>query len=45
MKRGLTPLVARVDAISDIKSGSSYKAVFNLRKMHLFESDTQKAIV
>ena len=45
IKTGCTSLVARVDALSDAKSGSSYKAVFNLRKIHLFDSNTQKAIV
>lgn len=45
MKCGATPLVARVDAISNIKSGSSYNAVLNLQKIHIFEANTQKAIV
>jgi len=45
LKKGKTPLVARVDALSDAKSGSSYRAVFDLRKVHLFDADSQKTIV
>ncbi len=45
LKCGSTPLVARVDALSDAKSGSTYKAVLNLAKIHIFDTETQKAIV
>ncbi len=40
-----TPLIARVDAMTDAKSGSTFKVVFNLHKVHFFDPDTQKAIV
>ena len=45
IKAGRTPLIARVDALTDAKSGSSFTVVFNLRKLHFFDPLTQKAIV
>lgn len=45
LKTGRTPLIARVDALTDPKSGSSFTVVFNLKKIHFFDTETQKAIV
>jgi len=45
LKVGKTPLVARVDALTDAKSGSTFPVVFNLQKIHFFDSQTHKAIV
>jgi len=45
LKVGKTPLTVRVDALTDTKPGSTYCVYFNLKKMHLFDSDNQKAII
>lgn len=45
LKIGKTPLVVRVDAMSDTKPGSSYCVFFNLHKLHMFDSETLKAII
>jgi multiple sugar transport system ATP-binding protein len=45
LKCGKTPLISRVAALSDAKAGTSYKAVFNLRKIHLFDTETHGTIV
>ncbi len=42
---GKTPIAVRVDAMCDAKPGSSYCVYFNLKKMHMFDADTQKAII
>jgi len=38
-------IVARVDAHSAAKMGQQIEVVFNMRKMHLFDPQTQEAIV
>jgi len=38
-------IVARVDARTQAKMGASVEVVVNMRKMHLFNPDTQEAIV
>ncbi len=45
LKIGKTPLVVRVDAMSDTKPGSSYCVYLNLKKFHMFDPETQKAII
>lgn len=45
LKMGKTPLVARVDALCDAKQGSPYTIYFNLKKMHMFDSSNQEAII
>ncbi|MBI5700723.1 ABC transporter ATP-binding protein [Candidatus Saganbacteria bacterium] len=45
LKIGDTPLVARVGAMNDAQSGSKFTVVINLRKMHLFDMESQKAII
>ena len=45
LKMGKTPLVARVDAMCDSKPGSNYCVYFNLKKMHMFDSINQEAII
>jgi len=42
---GSQTLVARVDARSEAKMGQSIEVVFNMRKMHLFNPQTQEAII
>ncbi len=42
---GKTPLTARVPAMTDTKPGTSHCVYFNLHKFHMFDSDTQKAII
>ena len=38
-------IVARVDAHSVAKMGQQIEVVFNMRKMHLFDPQTQGALV
>lgn len=38
-------LIGRVGAMADPKPGSSFGLVFNLRKIHFFDHETQKAII
>lgn len=45
LKAGDLPLVARVGAMTDAHSGSKFRVVVNLRKIHLFDVETQKAVV
>lgn len=45
LKVGNVPLVARVGAMSDTQSGSKFTIVINLRKIHIFDIETQKAII
>jgi len=45
LKIGKTPISVRVDALCDAKPGSSYCVYFNLKKMHMFDSEMQKAII
>jgi multiple sugar transport system ATP-binding protein len=45
LKVGGENLVARVDAMCDAASGSDFEVVINLRKIHLFEAETQKVIL
>ncbi len=42
---GSQTLVARVDARTEAKMGQSIEVVFNMRKMHLFNPETQEAIL
>jgi multiple sugar transport system ATP-binding protein len=42
---GAHSIVARVDAHTQAKMGQQIEVVFNMRKMHLFDSQTQAAIV
>ncbi|MBU0686469.1 MAG: sn-glycerol-3-phosphate ABC transporter ATP-binding protein UgpC [Candidatus Margulisbacteria bacterium] len=44
LKAGSESLVSRVDAMCDTASGSAFNVVINLRKIHLFDCDTQKVI-
>lgn len=44
-KIGKIPLIARVGALTDVPSGSRFTLVFDLRKIHIFDPVTQKAIV
>ncbi|MFH2033418.1 MAG: sn-glycerol-3-phosphate ABC transporter ATP-binding protein UgpC, partial [Candidatus Margulisiibacteriota bacterium] len=45
VKVGQTPLTARISWMHDEISGSKLDVVLNLRKLHFFDIDTQKAIV
>jgi multiple sugar transport system ATP-binding protein len=45
LKAGRTSLVSRVDTLSDIKSGSAFKASFNLNKLHFFDKETQRSVL
>ncbi len=45
LKVGDCPLVARVGAMTDAQSGSNFRVVINLRKIHLFDIENQKAVV
>ena len=45
VKAGPLSLIGRVGAMADPKPGSNFGLVFNLRKMHLFDPVTQKAII
>ena len=45
LKAGEVPLVARVGAMADTKTGSNFRVVINLRKIHLFDLETQKAVI
>ena len=45
LKMGKTPLSVRVDAMCDAVSGSAYCVYFNLKKIHLFDSETLQAIL
>jgi multiple sugar transport system ATP-binding protein len=45
LKSGSTPLIARVNALSDVKSGSPYKAILDLNKIHIFDEETQRTII
>ena len=45
LKIGKTPVCAKVPALSDTKPGSSYCVYFNLKKLHVFDADNQKAII
>ena len=45
VKVGRVPLVARVGALCDAAAGSKFTIVINLRKIHLFDPENQKAII
>ncbi|MDD5382905.1 MAG: ABC transporter ATP-binding protein [Candidatus Margulisbacteria bacterium] len=42
---GGSPLTGRVGAMADPKPGSNFGLVFNLRKIHFFDPETQQAII
>jgi multiple sugar transport system ATP-binding protein len=42
---GSHSIVARVDAHTGAKMGQQIDVVFNMQKMHLFDPQTQEAIV
>ena len=45
VKAGKNAIVGRVGAMADPKPGSNFGLVFNLRKIHFFDPETQKAII
>jgi len=45
LKVGSESLTARMDAMCGATSGSDFNVVVNLRKIHLFESESQKVIL
>jgi len=45
MKIGDIPMVSRVGVMTDAQPGSSFRVVLNLRKIHLFDMETQKAVI
>lgn len=45
LKAGNTPIIAKVGSYITVSSGDSVKVVIDLRKVHFFDSDTQRAIV
>ncbi len=45
VKIGTTPLIARVGALADVQPGSKFILVFNLKKIHVFNPETQQAII
>jgi multiple sugar transport system ATP-binding protein len=44
-KVGCTPLSVRVGALNDAAAGSKFTVVLNLRKIHIFDPETQKAVI
>jgi len=42
---GKVPLISRVGGMCDATSGSKFQIVINLRKLHFFDLETQKAII
>ena len=45
LKLGSTPITARVNRRTTAKSGDSIKVVFDINKIHLFDKDTERAII
>lgn len=45
VKAGQTAFTGRVGAMADPQPGSQFGLVFNLRKIHFFDPETQKAII
>jgi len=45
VKIGTVALVARVGAFADPKPGTNFGLVINLRKIHIFDPESQKAII
>ena len=45
LKSGSTPLIARVNRRTTAQSGDKIKAVFDANKIHLFDKDTELAIL
>jgi len=45
LKVGDIPLVSRVGVMTDTPPGSKFTVVFNLRKIHLFDVETQKSVI
>jgi multiple sugar transport system ATP-binding protein len=45
VKAGPVAFTGRVGAMADPQPGSNFGLVFNLRKMHFFDPETQKAII
>ena len=45
LKVGDIHLTARVGSMTDAQSGSKFTVVLNLRKIHLFDPDNQKAVI
>ncbi|MCX5751300.1 MAG: ABC transporter ATP-binding protein [Candidatus Saganbacteria bacterium] len=45
VKIGGEHLVAKMDAMNDAMSGSNFPVMLNLRKLHLFDHQNQKAII
>ena len=45
VKTGSTAFTGRVGAMADPQPGSKFGLVFNLRKIHFFDPETQKAII
>jgi multiple sugar transport system ATP-binding protein len=45
LSAGAHSIVARVDAHSEAKMGQTTEVVFNMRKLHLFDPQTHRAII
>ncbi|MFA4843861.1 MAG: sn-glycerol-3-phosphate ABC transporter ATP-binding protein UgpC [Candidatus Margulisiibacteriota bacterium] len=45
VKVGSVPLTGRVGAMANPMPGTKYDLVFNLRKVHFFDPETQKAVI
>ncbi|MBO5955536.1 MAG: sn-glycerol-3-phosphate ABC transporter ATP-binding protein UgpC [Clostridia bacterium] len=45
LKCGETPMIARVNRRTTAKSGDTIKAVFDTNKIHLFDKDSERAIL
>ncbi len=45
VKAGSNSLIVRVNSLNDAAAGSKFTIVINLRKIHLFDPATQKAII
>jgi multiple sugar transport system ATP-binding protein len=45
LKVGAVPLIIRVGSLCDAAAGSKFTIVINLRKIHLFDPENQKAIL
>ncbi|KAF0133520.1 MAG: maltose/maltodextrin transport system ATP-binding protein [Candidatus Saganbacteria bacterium] len=45
LKVGCNPLIIRVGAMCDAAAGTKFTIVINLRKIHLFDPENQKAII
>lgn len=45
LRAGKTPIIAKVGSYIAVNTGQNIKVVIDLRKVHFFDSDTQRAIV